>query len=362
MQKIRLPYIDNAKAVLITIAINIGVVFVFNWRSDGVNFQDVLWDTLFCAVITTIINMWIVLSGLKKLRAAGQMPQQAPVSRLMQKMPKNPFAFGVVCAIIFAALTVGINALILRFFDLQTMTFVPWMAYKLIYATVLSIKIVEFCIFRYVQPDIENTTVLTVIANEVKQSGKIKTSSQSIKNPLPKISVFKEMFGSVTGNIALNIIIGSLLGGAVTQTDGSVVIFPTTVEGIPIAGLIFGCITGILVTNGVLKAMNATILASGPAILETATNDRRFTRMPKRKGALMALTTLSVMIFSAVALPVILHLFGKTVLNFYQFSVFITIYASLISKPLSYILVKRCMQADYIRKELKIENLKLKIE
>jgi len=67
------------------------------------------------------------------------------------------------------------------------------------------------------------------------------------------------------------------------------------------------------------------------------------------------------MIFSAVALPAIMHLFGKAFLNFFQFSIFITVYASMICKPLSYVLVKRCMQADYIKKvmengEWRMEN------
>ena len=70
----------------------------------------------------------------------------------------------------------------------------------------------------------------------------------------------------------------------------------------------------------------------------------------------MCFVTLIVMIFSAVALPAIMYLFDKPFLNFYQYVIFVTLYAALISKTLSYILVKRCMQEDYIRKELTINN------
>jgi len=282
----------------------------------------------------------MVYSSLIKLRSTGQMPLQVPVNRFMQRLPGNPFVLGVIYAAVFAALTIGINVLILHFFDLQTMTFVPWTIYKLIYTTVLSIKIVEFCIFRYVQPDWANAKNVQV------ESGKTKTP---VKNPIPQVSVFQEMFGSVTLNIAMNIIIGSLLGGAKTLPDGSVVLYPITVEGIPITGLVFGLIVGVLVTRGVIKAMKATIQSSGSAILETTVMDKRFSWLPKRTGVLMCLCALSLMIISAVILPSILHLFGKSLLNFYQFSIFITIYATLISKPLSSILVKRCSQADYIR-------------
>ena len=336
--KYSLPYINNAKAVLITIAINLGVIFVFHFP-NGVNLQGVVTDTLICACITTIINMWIVYASVIKIRRAGRMPQQVPVSRLMQRLPQNPIALGAIFALAFAAITIAINWLILTFFDMSELSFIPWMTYKLIYSTILSIKIVEFCIFRYVQPD---------WAKAKQANTHDAPTNQPVKNPLPKISLIKEMYGSVTGNIAMNIIIGTVLGGVVAQADGSVVIFPTTLQGIPITGLIFGLIFGILATNGVVKSIQATIRTSDSALLESSVRDKRFSWMPKRKIALMCLTAMCAILFSAVALPSIMYLFGKQILNFYQFTLFITVYASLIVKPISYVLIRRCLQPDFI--------------
>jgi len=344
--KYNLPYINNVKAVLLTLVINLGVLFIFNFPG-GVNMNGVMADSVICAFVTTIIDMWIVYVSVQKIRDAGRMPQQVPVSRLMQKLPKNPFALGIIYALAFAVITAAINWLILIFFDMHNMTFMTWMVYKLIYATVLSIKIVEYCIFRFVQPDWANSNAVAPVEKEADFKEK------PVKNPLPKISLFKEMYGAVTGNLALNLIFGSLLGGAAAQPDGSVVIFPTIVEGIPITGLIFGLIVGILVTNGVVKSLKATILSYGSAMLETSVKDKKFAWMPKRKIPLMCLISFSVMIFSAVALPVIMHLFGKSFFNFYQFTIFVTVYATLISKPLSYVLVQRCLQPDFIIYTLK---------
>jgi hypothetical protein len=342
MQTVSLPYIDNAKAILITLAINVGVLFLFYWP-NGISYSGIMWDSLFCAVITTIVSMWIVYPTLKKMRALGGMPAQVPESNFMQKLPTNPIVLGVVYTIGFIVLTVGINAVILWFFDVENMAFVPWALYKLVYTTVLSAKIVEFCIFRYVQPDWANTL----------HSSDIETGEESlvkpVKNPLPKISVFTEMFGSVTVNIAMNIIIGSLLGGVKVGTDGSVIILATTVEGIPITGLVFGLLTGFLVTNGIMKEIDTTILASGPEILKSAETNKRFTWMPKGGVALTCFICICVMLFSAVALWGFMVLFGISIMNFYQFTIFITVYATLISKPLSYLLVRRCMQSDYIQ-------------
>ena len=336
--KYSLPYINNAKAVLITVAINLGVVFVFHFP-NGINLRGVVADTFLCAFITTMINMWIVYASVIKIRRAGKMPQQVPISGLMQRLPKNPVALGVIYAFAFAATTIAINWLILTFFDMSELSFIPWMTYKLIYSTILSIKIVEFCIFRYVQPD---------WAKERQENTLETVSRQPVKNPFPKISLIKEMYGSVTGNIAMNVIIGTVLGGVVAQADGSVVIFPTTQQGIPITGVIFGLIVGILATNGVVKSIKEAIFAADSAMLESLVRDKRFSWMPKRIVALMCLTAVCAMLFSAVALPALMYLFEKPFLNFYQFTLFITVYASLIVKPISYVLIRRCMQPDFV--------------
>jgi hypothetical protein len=281
------------------------------------------------------------------MRALGSMPVQAPESGFMQRLPQNPITLGAVYAIVFAALAVGGNAAVLWFFGIRNMAFAPWAVYKLVYATVLSAEIVECCIFRYVQPDWANA------GRCAHTEGEKKLPAEPVRNPLPKIGIFKEMFGSVTVNIAMNIIIGSILGGVVVGPDGSVVILPTTAEGIPITGLVFGLIVGILVTNGVVTAMNATLLASRPAMPETAAADKRLAWMPKGRVALTCLMSMCLMAFSSAALRAILVLFDIALLNFYQFTVFIAVYATIISKPLTFILTRRCAQPDYIRYALK---------
>jgi len=344
MKKIRLPYVDNAKAVLITLVVNLGVVFLFFWP-DGATYSSALLDSLICAATTTTINMLIVYSRLKKMRAVGQMPSEVPVSRLMQKLPQNPFLLGLIFAVVFGILITGINGAILWFYDKCEMGFVAWAGYKLIYTTVLSIKITEFCIFRYVQPD-------WVSKKDINTEAETPIPAEQVKNPLPKISVFKEMYGSVTGSIAMNIIIGTFLGGVTVASDYSVIINPTTISGIPITGLVFGCITGILVTKGIVKEINAVILATGPAMADTAPAEKCFTWMPVRKGTLMLLVCACVMIFSATALWAIMTLFEISVMNFYQYTIFMTVYSGLLSKPLTYLLTRRCLQADYIKKVL----------
>ena len=350
MPAVSLPYVDNARAILITLTINLAAVFVCNWP-QGVTYAGLMWDSLFCALITTIISMWIVYPRLKRLRTLGAMPAQAPESGFMQRLPQNPLALGAICALAFAALMIGVNAAFWRFFGIQKLSFAPWTVYKLVYATVLSAKIVECCIFRYVQPD-------WAYADSGAHAGTRKElSGLPVRHPLPSIGVLKEMYGSVAGNIALNIVIASIFGSVALAPDGSVVIRPTSAEAMPVTGIVFGLLAGIFVTNGVVKEMNAAIIASYPAILEGPVRDRRFAWMPRDRVPLACLMCLVLMVFSAVALPAAMGLFDIPRLNFFQFTVFITVYATIISKPLACVLIRRCMQPDYIRHTLRQAKL-----
>lgn len=339
-KKVDLPYVNNLVSILITLAINLVMGLLFS-RLVGASYSHILWETLVCVFTTTLIDVWIVYGRLKKLRAAGQMPAHVPISRVMQRLPQNPVALGAIFVVVFGVVMVAINALVLWFFGLTSMTLVPWMTYKLLYSTILSAKITEYVIFRYVQPD-------WATAGSETTGPQPPVEATSVKNPMPRVSVFKEMYGAVTGNIAMNIIIGTALGGVVVDAASDVVIYPTTLQGIRITGLVFGLIVGILVTNGIVKATNEGILAAPARGGILPLPDRRFTWMPKHRFPLTILVCACMMLFSSFALWVIMKLFGISIMNFYQFTVFITIYAATVSKPLSSILVRRCMQPDYI--------------
>ena len=330
-----LPYANNTRALCITVVINMACVFLFQYP-HGITFHGVLQDSMVYGGITTAITLVIIYPRLRAMRDMRAIPRQTPESRFMQRLPANPVLLGCIYAGFFGLLTLGINALVLGFFGIERLGFMQWLVYKLIFSTVLSIKIAECCIFRYIQPD---------WAGEETRSDR---PDPSVKNPFPKIGVLRAMYSSVAANIAMNIIIGSVLGGVRGASDGTVVIHPTTVQSIPITGLVFGLIAGVLVTTSVLKKMNAAILASLPAPDTTATASRFLAWMPVRNLPLVLCASLCVMAFSSVTLWALMAFFGVSVMNFYQFTIFITVYASIISRPLSALLVRRCLQPDYI--------------
>lgn len=335
-QTTRLPYINNAKAVMVTLVINVACVFFFNYPS-GVTFDGVMLDSIYCAIITSILNMAIIYPALRKKRAMRDMPLEVPVSALMQKLPANPVLLAALYAACFTALTVAANWAVFRFFHIERMAFAPWLVYKLIYATLLSAKIVEYCIFRYVQPDWAGP--------ETRRA----TPDETVKNPLPGISLLPAVYGSVTGNIATNIVNGTILGGVRVLDNQEVVIYPTRVEGIHIGGMIFGLLCGALITNAVLRAVKAAVLSGDPLVLQLASGDKKIPWFPKKRIPLTCFICAITMAFSVVALRSIWGLFDIRIMNFYQYVIFITVYAALVSKPISALLAWRCRQPDYIR-------------
>ena len=350
-KRVALPYINNISAVLITVVINLVIVFFVSWPG-GMSFLAVMIETACCAVITVVVNMILVYRKMKMIRNTGDMPTEVPLSNLMQRLPKNPFALSAVCFVGFAVIMVAINALILSAFGMQYLDFWPWVAYKIIYTTLLSIKITEFIIFRYVQPDWANTGDTIQGA---KEDGQKEGKEGTVKNPLPKFSIFSEMFGSVATNAVINLLLGLATGSVIIGADQSVFINPTTIEAIPITGVVFGIITGVLVTNISMKTANATLLSQDKqtfAGIEKAPSDKRFSWMPKRKVSMTIVICILMMILSAVILWSVMALFEIEVMNFYQFVVFVTVYAAIMSKPLQYIIVKRCSQPDYITRLL----------
>ena len=330
-----LPYVNNAGTLCTTVVINMVCVFLFQYP-EGISFRGVLLDSMLYGSITTAITLGMIYPKLRKMRAMRAIPRQTPVSLFMQRLPASPVVLGCLYAGFFGILTLGINGLVLGFFGIWNLGFMQWLVYKLIFSTLMSIKIAECCIYRYIQPD---------WAGENTRSDH---PDPSAKNPFPKISVLRAMCGSVSANIAMNIIIGSALGGVRGGSDGTVVIYPTTVQSIPITGLVFGLIAGVLVTTSVLKKMNATIENSIPAPDNAAATNRCIAWMPVKNLPLVLCTSLCVMAFSSVALWALMAFFGVSVMNFYQFTIFITAYASIISRPLSSLLVWRCLQPDYL--------------
>ncbi len=330
VQEEGLPYINNARAVLITVAINLASTFAFNFP-QGIAFQEILWEAPVFGAVTTAIDMAIIYPQLKKKRARGLLPVYEPGNRMMQKLPRHPAWLGLVYAVAFAALSLLANWAILSFFGIDRMTFAEWAVYEITFVTLLSVKIVEYIIFRFVQPDWADA-----------HSG---APMHMVRNPLPRFAMFKAVYASVTGNMALNIIIGTILGGVVLMDSKAVVIYPTTIERIHITGIVFGMISGLLVSNGVIKAVNQ-------GTHDTPLSDRPKSAakplwLPRNRAALTGVVCCANVVITAAVLRGVMALFNLPMLDFYRYTVLMTAYATVNGKLISRFLIWRCTRLDY---------------
>lgn len=330
-----LPYINNGRAVFITLLINLAFAFAFCYP-DGITFKGAMLDAAFSGVSTTAIDMALIYAQMKRMRRMGTLPMEVPENRFMQRLPKNPVALGAVYAVAFAALSLGISWAILSFFGIRQMGFLEWAIYKLVFVTLLSVKIVEYCIFRYIQPDWAGSGACA------------KSHEPLVRNPLPRFATLKAVYGSVSANLAMGFILGTAFGGVKLVEGSAVLIYPTTTASIPITGLIFGLICGVLVSSGVIKAVDGKILAADPVPEERVAAMPSRQWLPKRRISLTVCVCVATMLVSAVVLRGVMELFNLPVLDFYRYTVLVTAYAAVVNKLIALLLVKRCTSLDYV--------------
>ena len=92
---------------------------------------------------------------------------------------------------------------------------------KLVYSCFLSAKILEVAIYRYVQPDITGVSPQADV-----------TTSSLIKQPLPHITYFQQLYNSWLTDFGMNMVLGLVLGGTIITADDYVMIAPTLLSGI----------------------------------------------------------------------------------------------------------------------------------
>ena len=323
-----LPYINNIPIVLITVVINIAVTFIFFWGRP-IGFWEVIIDAAYCGAITTIINSAAVITRVKKLRAKGQLPQEVPVSKIMMKMPKNPVLLAIVFGVLFAAITAFFSFIVMEFFQKEVFTFPQFLVWKVLYSCYLSIKITELMILRYVQKDYVSMV-------DVVQKG-----SDTVKDPLPKISTFKQWFNSITEDFGFNMIIGLFFGGTIIQGK-TVILPPISVHWVWISAIILGTIVAFRLAYPVAKKILG-LREAGELEIKTE-NDKRFSWIPYSPMKFAMILIIPIIVFAFLIFWGIMVFFGFEEVNFFQFWIIRLIFITLLTKPVVNLAIMRYIQ------------------
>lgn len=329
-EKMRLPYLNNGTAILLTLGINLAIMLAINW-GNRFSLTDVLLDAAICGVTTAVINVFFVRHYVTRALANKTLPANLPVSRMMMHLPKNVVLFATLCALFFGILTPLINGLIFRFYDFEALLFGQMLVCKLVYACFLSAKILEVAIYRYVQPDV------TGLIPEADAP-----PSPLIKPPLPHISYFQQLYNSWLTDFGMNMALGLVLGGTIISSDDYVMIAPILRSGILVGGLISGIIITFLVVPSLAKKIGTAV--DNGEIPRRPQPTPGVGWLPKNNWLLAGTLCIPIILITMTVFTGVLTFFNFQSLNFFQFFFIRTAYMAVLVKGLVPLMLIRYMQ------------------
>lgn len=300
-----LPYADNISIILLTAAVNVLCIFIFYYGRD-IDLKGVLTDSLFCGVITSFADVYILVPRIEAMRRNGALPSVVPVSAFAMKLPKNKFMLASFLAVIFGILTPLANFILIKFYGITYFGFPQLVFWKAVYSSLLSAKIIEFTILRFVQPD-------CAAPSDSEQRG-----SSVVKNQLPRISVFKEWFNTVTDDFGFNMLVGLLSGGTIIE-GYNVIIAPLASSGVGITAIILGLIVTARMAYPIAKNIKAQAESAGCCAKNTAQRGGVF-RLPSEPWKFALVLTMPIILLSFAAFWSVMAFFGFGQLNFSNFS------------------------------------------
>lgn len=322
-----LPYLNNLPMALLVCAINLVLALVFQY-GRLLSTEDLLVDAALCGLVTAFTSLGYSRWAVNNRRRQGALPSQVPLSSFMQKLPRAYFPLSILTGLVSSVLMVLITSVLLRFYPEIEFTFPRFLIWKVGYATLLAAKLIEFGIFRYVQPDCERP-------EDPSQQGQ-----QTVKNPLPRREIFARLYASVTADFGMNMLIGLPLGGTQIQED-LVIIMGVSQSGVWITGIIFGIIICLLMIRPTLASVMQIAYDGG---LPQASRKNFLALLPLSPWRLTGIFLLPTMALSALSFWAIMYFFGFESLNFFQFFTIRTAYVKLLSRLVEILAIHRYSQ------------------
>lgn len=315
--KIGLPYINSARWILFVALLNLIMAFCFQFGRP-ITKEVVLLDAAICGITTSFINVAYGNYAIRRLRRAGELPKVVAQSRMMQKLPKNPILLMVILAVFFSMIMVMASNVIIWFYHIQTYAFPQFAVWKVIYSTILSAKILEVVVLRFVQADCAKQ-------DEPEQNGE-----ETIKNPLPKAESFQNLFNTIVDDFGFNMLIGLLFGGTILVGQ-DVVLLATTRSGIVISAFILGVIVTFRmvfpVAKNIRQQYEAGMLSKLPQKIPIIAS------IPRKPIHFTLVLLVPIVVLSIVVFWSVLTFFGFEELNFFQFFVIRMLFVTLLTKP-----------------------------
>lgn len=301
----RLPYINNARLILLTVGINFLADFYMLF-SEQISKSQLLTDAAVFGAVTAVIDTFAVRYLLKKMYLKGNLPAEPLQNRWINCLPQNPFLLASVLAGTFAFLAWLFNSATLAFFERKALLPTEFIVWKLIYAVWFSAFMVRLLIYRYAQPGVFGT--------DIRQQG-----SAEMQEIFPPVSTFKEQWNAMLSDFGLNMIMGLIFGATVINPDRSLTIYGAAGDGIVCSALIYAAIVMVLMVYPVIKKIYEVAVSGEIAI--PAARPNILARFPRSPWGNTLIAFIPVALISVTFLWSIFAIFHFDTLNFFQFFV-----------------------------------------
>ncbi len=337
VKKGQLPYLNRWWLFLLTAAVNVAIIFILNW-GNTFYIQDVLTDTALCGIISSFITVPVVAVWIKRMRREGTVPSDVPLSVFLQKMPKQPALLAFLFAVVFGVVTPLASWILMNAYQIAFLPFYQMVGIKLVYSLVLCSFISRFAVMRYIQPDCATD-----------QDAPYQKGTDTVKNPMPRISYFGNLFNDVKAQAGFGLMMGLIFGGTTFNADRVMLVAPTTLSGIAITG----CISAIIVSAFFIPPLCKELwgLRERGEIPVAQERNKWVAWLPANRWLFGLLLIIPMAIEMSVAYWAVLSFMQFEVLNYFQFLFIIILHNTLLFKALVPLIILRSIQPDKTKLE-----------
>jgi hypothetical protein len=330
VKETRLPYLNNTAVILITMAVNLGILFITGW-SQSFDLMFVLIDGASCGVVTALLDVFLIRHYVDIAKKNRSLPTNLPVNRFMMRLPKHTYLFAALCALFLGLLTPLLNSIIFNYYEFETLSLAQMLVLKLIYSYFLSAKTVELAIFRFVQPDLTG-----------QLPDQTTATATPARHSAPRVTYFQQLFNNWMTDFGLNMFRGLIIGTTTVTSDNYVLIAPTLLRSVDTTGLISGVIVTFMTVPSVSREIIYSI-DSGKTRPLTESNPY-VAWLPKNRWLLTVVLCLPIIVLTTIVYYVVMSFFGFESLSFFQFFFIRIAYTTMLVKVLVPLIMFRYRQ------------------
>ncbi|WP_341729414.1 hypothetical protein [Brooklawnia sp.] len=326
----QLPYLRRWWLFAITVVVNAGVICIFSWQRPF-GMPDVITDTTICGITTSFITVPIIAEWIVRMRQAGTLPGEVPISTAIQRLPRQRWLLAALSAVVFGIATPLVFWLLMKVYQIDVFTFVQMLGLKIIYSLLLCQLISRFAVLRFIQPDCATPA-----------DAPIQRGSEKVANPMPRISYFSDRLNDIKAQAGFGLLMGLVFGSVSFTPDRLMVVAPTLRSGIAITG----CITALLVSLFFLPPLHKQLwgLRMRGEIPISPVRNPWVAWLPENSVVFGLVLLLPMAVEMSVVFWVVLRFMGFDVLNYFQFLLIIVLHNTLLFKALVPLIIARATQ------------------